>query len=114
MSSSKSKDTTEKSLTKPQMISALALKCGLNRKQVEQVLDELFQLMIAELKRRQSFVFSGMIKMLVVKKAAKPEREGVNPFTGEKIKFKAKPSTQVVKMRALKRLKEMVNQAENS
>ena len=45
---------------------------------------------------------------MVQKKAATKEREGINPFTGEKTIFKAKPASKVVKIRPLKKLKDMV------
>lgn len=54
------------------------------------------------------FVFPGVMKITVVKKKAKPAREGVNPFTGEKIMLKAKPAYKAVKIKPLKKLKEMV------
>jgi nucleoid DNA-binding protein len=43
-----------------------------------------------------------------VRKPATKEREGTNPFTGEKMIFKAKPARNVVKALALKKLKQMV------
>jgi nucleoid DNA-binding protein len=44
----------------------------------------------------------------VVRKPARKARKGINPFTGEEMMFKAKPARNVVKVTALKRLKEMV------
>jgi nucleoid DNA-binding protein len=41
-------------------------------------------------------------------KPATKERQGTNPFTGEPTTFKAKPARNVVKVRPLKRLKDMV------
>jgi len=49
------------------------------------------------------------LKMKVVKKAATKAREGVNPFTGEKMMFKAKPASKKVRVMPLKSLKGMVN-----
>ena len=48
-------------------------------------------------------------EMKVVKKAATKAREGVNPFTGEKMMFKAKPASKKVRVMPLKSLKGMVN-----
>ncbi len=42
-------------------------------------------------------------------KPAKKARMGINPFTKEKMMFKAKPRTKVVKFRAAKALKECLN-----
>ena len=47
--------------------------------------------------------------MKVVKKPATKAREGVNPFTGEKMVFKAKPASKKVRIMPLKNLKGMVN-----
>ena len=41
------------------------------------------------------------------KKPAKKARKGINPFTGEETVFKAKPASIAVKVRPLKKLKEM-------
>ena len=45
----------------------------------------------------------------MAKKPATKAREGVNPFTGEKMMFKAKPASRKVRALPLKSLKSMVN-----
>ena len=50
----------------------------------------------------------GMMKIRKVHKPAVKARRGTNPFTGEEMMFKAKPSRNVVKVTALKALKDMV------
>jgi hypothetical protein len=47
--------------------------------------------------------------MKVVKKPASPAREGINPFTKEKVMFKAKPASKKVRVLPLKGLKGLVN-----
>jgi nucleoid DNA-binding protein len=49
-----------------------------------------------------------MLKIYVHKKPATKEREGRNPATGETIKIAAKPASNVVKVKALKKLKELI------
>ena len=49
-----------------------------------------------------------MAKMKVVKKPATKARQGINPFTKEPTVFKAKPARKLVKIRALKGLKDAV------
>jgi nucleoid DNA-binding protein len=44
-----------------------------------------------------------------VKRPATKAREGINPFTGEKMTFKAKPASKKVRALPLKNLKSMVN-----
>jgi nucleoid DNA-binding protein len=60
--------------------------------------------------KRGSGVFSvpGLMKISVQKKPAVKSRKGINPFTGEETMFKAKPARNVVKVRPLKALKDMV------
>jgi hypothetical protein len=48
------------------------------------------------------------MKIRVVTRPATKARKGVNPFTGQEMMFKAKPARKVVKVQALKGLKEMV------
>ena len=54
------------------------------------------------------FTVPGLMKIKVVRKPATKARKGINPFTGEEMMFKAKPSRNVVKVLALKGLKDMV------
>jgi nucleoid DNA-binding protein len=48
-----------------------------------------------------------MLKISTVRKPATKARKGINPFTKEEVMFKAKPASTVVKVRPLKKLKEM-------
>ncbi len=49
----------------------------------------------------------GLLKITTVRKPAVKARKGINPFTKEEAMFKAKPATTVVKVRPLKKLKDM-------
>ena len=53
------------------------------------------------------FTVPGLMKLQVKSKPATKARKGVNPFTGEEMMFKAKPARRTVKVRPLKKLKEM-------
>jgi nucleoid DNA-binding protein len=48
------------------------------------------------------------MKVAVVRKPATKARKGINPFTGEETVFKATRARNVVKIRPLKNLKDMV------
>ena len=98
-------------LTKGGMIKTLTDLTCLPKKEVVSVLDSFVQVVEHHVKSKGPGVFTlpGILKITVVKKAARPAREGINPFTGEKIIIKAKPAHKVVKIKALKRLKEMVD-----
>jgi DNA-binding protein HU-beta len=94
--------------TKSQIVSAVAGATDLSKKQVSAVLEALGGQMKKALKGVGVFTLPGVCKMRVVKKAATKAREGVNPFTGEKMQIKAKPASKKVRIRALKNLNEMV------
>ncbi len=96
-------------MTKAVMISEIAGNTGLNKKQVNSVIDELATVIERHIKSRApgKFILPGLIKIQVKKKPATKARKGINPFTGEPTTFKAKPARRVVKVTALKKLKEM-------
>ncbi len=98
-----------KPLTKSQFLNALAEPTGLARKQVAGVFAELGNLISKQLKKGPGVVtIPGLMKVKVVRKPATKAREGINPFTKEKVMFKAKPARNVVKIQAVKALKQMV------
>ncbi|MGQ0383306.1 MAG: HU family DNA-binding protein, partial [Gammaproteobacteria bacterium] len=94
--------------TKSQIVAAVAGQTDLSKKQVGGVLEALTGQMKKALKGGGVFTLPGVCKMRVVKKPATKAREGVNPFTGEKMMIKAKPASKKVRIRALKNLNEMV------
>ena len=99
-----------KRLTKAQIITELANATDLDKKTVNRLFEELFALIKKQLGTRGpgEFVVPGLVKLRVVKKAATKERQGINPFTKEPTIFKAKPARTVIKIRPLKKMKDMV------
>lgn len=95
--------------SKTQLVNQISEKTELNRKQVNAVLDELSDIIEGHIKKRAcgEFVMPGLFKIVTVKKPARKARKGINPFTGEETTFAAKPASTQVKMRPLKKLKEM-------
>jgi len=98
-----------KTRTKSEIFSVISENTELSRKQVAAVFDTLFAMASADLKKGTTFALPGMAKMVVKNKPATKAREGVNPFTGEKMMFKAKPASKKVRALPLKSLKNMVN-----
>ena len=96
-------------MSKTQLLMALAESTELTKKQVSAVLDELGSLIERHVKKNAagSFTMPGLFKILVVRKPATKARKGINPFTGEETTFKAKPASNAVKIRPLKKLKEI-------
>ena len=103
--------STKRPPTKSQIYATIADDTGLTKKDVAAVFDSLSGQIKKNLGGRGApgmFTLPGLLKMRVVKKPARKARKGVNPFTGEEMMFKAKPATKVVKVSALKGLKDMV------
>ncbi len=88
------------SMTKTQTLATLAERTGLQKKEIQDVLDELANLAYAEAKN--GFSIPGLGKLVQVNRAA---RMGRNPATGETIQIPAKT---VVKFRIAKACKEAV------
>jgi DNA-binding protein HU-beta len=100
----------KKPLSKSAILEAVAETVGeqVSRKQVKQVVETLVEVGHRELKKNGLFVLHGFAKFVVVRKPAKPAREGINPFTKEKQKFAAKPASKAVKARPVKAIKDSV------
>lgn len=99
---------SKKPTTKSEILGHISEKTGLKRKEVTAVFDELGNLIKRDLKSVGLFNVVGLMKVKVVNKPAQPARKGINPFTKEEVMFKAKPARNVVKVLALKGLKDMV------
>ncbi len=104
------KNGAEKPMSKTDILNALAESSALSKKQVSAVLDGLAALIGKSLSKKGPGVFNvpGLLKITVQHKPATKARKGINPFNGEEMMFKAKPARNVVKIRPLKALKEMV------
>jgi nucleoid DNA-binding protein len=97
-------------LSKSTMIKTITDVTLLGKKDVVAVLDCLTEIIEKHVKPGGpgTFVMPGLMKINVVKKPARAARKGINPFTGEEIMIKARPAYKAVKVKPLKKLKEMV------
>ena len=104
------KAAAKKPPTKSEIYSNIAESTDLTKKQVAAVIDALSAEIEKNLGKRGpgQFTIPGLCKITVQRKPATKERKGINPFTGEETVFKAKPARNVVKIRPLKGLKDMV------
>lgn len=104
-----SRSKKAKALTKTQFASAVADKAGVEKKTVMAVLDAMEDVTKRELKTKGvASPLPGLIKATVQHKKPTPARQGRNPRTGETVTIPPKPARRVVRVRALKRLKEVV------
>lgn len=97
--------------TKSQILNHLATETDLKRKDVVAVFDGLHNILEAHLGKKGpgEFNFIGLLKFRVIHKPPTKARPGVNPFTGQPTVFPAKPARNVLKVRPLKKLKEVVS-----
>jgi DNA-binding protein HU-beta len=89
-------------MTKAQLVTALAEKTDLSKKEVQNFFDALTDMAYSEVKKNGEFIVPGFGKLVKAKRKA---REGRNPATGESIKIPAKT---VVKFRLAKAAKDAV------
>lgn len=111
VSPAKKKVSVSEPFTKSQILNYIADTSGLKKKDVTNVMTALADLMELHLGSKRGpgeFVVPGLMKCRVVRKPATKARKGINPFTGEEQMFQAKPARNVVKIRPLKKLKDMV------
>lgn len=98
-----------KPATNSEMHTMIAEATGVTRKEVASVIDCLGEIINGHVKKGGAGVckIAGLMKVEVKRKPAVKARKGINPFTGEEVMFKAKPARNVIKVKALKKLKEM-------
>jgi len=99
-----------KAATKTEVYTALADKTGLTKKEIGTVLDALSEYIQTQIGKKGPGLFQ-LPGLLKIKRHLKPKqaaRMGRNPKTGEEMQIAAKPARTVVKVLALKNLKEMV------
>ena len=101
----------DKPMTKTEILNSLAESTGLSRKDISAVFDNLSELISENLGKKGPGVFNmpGLFKIQVTRKPATKATQRPNPFKpGEMMEVKAKPARNVVKVRPLKGLKDMV------
>lgn len=98
-------------MSKTQVLTHIAEATELSRKQVQSVVEELSAVIEAHVSKKGvgEFTLPGLIKIQVINKPATKARKGINPFTKEEVTFKAKPASRKIKIRPLKKLKDMAD-----
>jgi DNA-binding protein HU-beta len=106
----KSNAAKKKPLSKSAILQAVTDALGeeVSRKHVKLIVETLVDVGHKELKKNGVFVLPGFARFVVVKKPARPAREGINPFTKEKQMFAAKPASKGVRARPVKAVKDAV------
>jgi nucleoid DNA-binding protein len=99
-------------MTKTQLVAAIAEKMEdkTTKTQVKAFLEALRDTASKTLSKEGAFVIPDVVKLVLVKTPARPERMARNPATGAPIKVAAKPAGKKLKARFVKHLKEKVGQ----
>ena len=102
--------SSAKARTKGDILNTIAQHVGVHRRDVAGVFHTMASIIRADLSKSGSGVFNvpGLMRITVKRKPATKARMGINPFTKEEVMFKAKPARNVVRIRPLKALKDMV------
>ena len=106
----KTKTAAEKPLSKTQLISNIAEATELTKKQVDAVF-EAFKAEVANAISKAgpgSIQIPGLLKIVSQHRPATKKKQVRNPATGEMVWSGPKPARNVVKVRPLKALKDMV------
>ena len=97
--------------TKSEIMNNIAETTGLSKKEVVAVMEALTGEIEKNVGRKGGpgmFTIPGLCKIVVQNKPALGKRQVRNPGTGEMVWAKPRPARKVVKVRALKGLKDMV------
>jgi nucleoid DNA-binding protein len=98
--------------TKIEILQTLADKTHLTKKNIALVFDELLNLIEGHLKKKGSGTFTIPGTGIKINRRFKQKtkaRQMVSPLTGQEVTIAAKPARTVVKITALKQLKELVD-----
>jgi len=103
----------EKAMSKSEILTEVAERTELSRKDVGRVLDELAAIIGQHVGKRSigTFTLPGLLKIKIVQRPARAARRGVpNPFRpGETMDVAAKPASRKVKVLPLAKLKAMID-----
>lgn len=99
-----------KSFTKQKLLQFLSRKTGITKRNIDSVFKELLNAIKENMKEGgpEKFTLPGIFKITAKNIPAQEEKTGLNPFTKEKMIFKAKPASRKIKIKALKNLKDII------
>jgi nucleoid DNA-binding protein len=97
-------------LNKSQILADISTTTGVAKRDVGKVVEELASVIERHIGKKGpgQFTLPGLFKIKTIRKPATKARKGINPFTKEEVTFKAKPARTVIKIRPLKKMKDMV------
>jgi nucleoid DNA-binding protein len=104
------KSSISSPLNKSQILADISTTTGIAKRDVGKVVEELASVIERHIGKKGpgQFTLPGLFKIKTIRKPATKARKGINPFTKEEVTFKAKPARIVIKIRPLKKMKDMV------
>jgi nucleoid DNA-binding protein len=104
------KSSISSPLNKSQILADISTTTGVAKRDVGKVVEELASVIERHIGKKGpgQFTLPGLFKIKTIRKPATKARKGINPFTKEEVTFKAKPARTVIKIRPLKKMKDMV------
>ncbi len=105
------KNNNKEYLNKQKLLQILSKRTKIQKKNIDILFKELQNIIKENFKDNNSekFILPGLLKITIKNISAQEKRPGINPFTKEKIIFKEKPATKKIKIKALKKLKDILN-----
>lgn len=95
-------------MTQAEVTEWLAQELDWEKSDVRKFYNAAVKLIEQQLKKAGTVTLPIGVKLTLVKKKATKERKGINPFTKEPCVFKAKPARKVIKIKPMKKLKDLV------
>jgi nucleoid DNA-binding protein len=101
---------TPKRMSKTQILTELAERTGLGKKEVQNVFDALGALCARELGAQGpgELILPDLVKLKVKITPAREAHRGIDPFTKQERDFPAKPASRKVRATPVKKLKDLV------
>ena len=101
-------DKKKQNITKSELLNVLSDRTELSKQQINGLFEALEDVIAEAVKTEKTINIPNLCKIYVHKRPASKSREMKSPATGEMIIVPAKPAHKVVKVKAVKNLKEML------
>jgi DNA-binding protein HU-beta len=98
----------KENVTKSELITTLSDRTELSKHEVNKVFEALEEVIAEAVKSEKTINVPNLCKIYVHKRPASHARQMKSPATGEMITVPAKPAHKVVKVKAVKNLKDMI------
>jgi DNA-binding protein HU-beta len=95
-------------MNRRELVATLAERTETDKRTADAALQAFIDVVTDTVASGEPVAITGFAKFARKDVAAKPARDGINPFTGEPQRFAAKPASKTVRVTALKKFKDAV------